>query len=79
VDHTLVIFTGKALVASVLAAAEMAGLRVLYGNPATNVANFVYLCVMCSTGGLVFLATMALSGAIRKADFSILLRREGNA
>ena len=79
VDHTLVIFTGKALVGSVLAAAEMVGLRALYGHPATNVANFIYLCVMCSTGGLVFLATMALSGAIRKADFSILLRREGNA
>ena len=79
VDHTLIIFTGKALVGSVLAAAEMAGLKALYGNPPTNFANFIYLCVMCSTGGLVFLATMALWGAIRKADFSIFLRREGNA
>jgi putative peptidoglycan lipid II flippase len=79
VDPTLVTFTAKALIASLLAAAEMVGLRVIYGIPPTNVANFVYLCVMCSSGGLVFLATMALSGAIRKADFSILLRREGNA
>ena len=79
VDHTLTTFTEKTLVASGLAAAVMAGLRAIYGNPPTNVANFAYLCVMCSTGGLIFFASMALSGAIRKADFSILLRREGNA
>jgi putative peptidoglycan lipid II flippase len=79
VDRTLVIFSGKAIVASLLAAAEMAGLRVLYPSPPTNSANFVYLCVMCTTGGLVFFATMALWGAIRKADFTVLLRREGNA
>lgn len=79
VDRTLAAFTGKAVLASGLAALVMVGLRAAYGNPPTNPANFVYLCVMCSTGGLVFFVTMALSGAIRMADFSILWRRPGNA
>lgn len=79
VDPELITFTGKAVLASVCAAAEMSALRMLYGMPPTNFANFIYLCVMCSTGGAVFFAVMALSGAIHKADFSILLRRAGNA
>lgn len=79
VDHTLANFAGKTLAAGGLAAAGIVGLRVVYENPLTNTGNFVFLCVMCSVGGLVFFGCMALFGAVRKADFSILLRREGNA
>lgn len=79
VDKTLASFVAKTAVAGALGAAAIASLRAVYHNPPTNTANFVYLCVMCSTGCLIFFGSMFLFRAVRMADFSIFLRREGNA
>lgn len=63
-DRSLVGYTLKNLLAGLLAAALIVELRPFISAPKTNTANFVYLCILCGAGSLIFLATMAATRAV---------------
>jgi putative peptidoglycan lipid II flippase len=78
-DRRLGIFTLKDLLGSGLAAAAVWGLSTWRGSPATGLANFVHLCIVCGTGSLVFFATLAATRAVPLARLAAALRRSEDA
>jgi peptidoglycan biosynthesis protein MviN/MurJ (putative lipid II flippase) len=63
-DRTLGMFTFKSLLSSGLAAVAVWGLSTWMGSPATGFGNFVYLCVVCGAGSVIFFGTLAALGAV---------------
>jgi putative peptidoglycan lipid II flippase len=63
-DRSLGIFAVKNLLGSALAALAMWIVRLRLPPPVTGWANFVYLCALCVTGLLIFLATLLVSRAV---------------
>jgi len=78
-DRRLGIFTLKNLLGSGLAAVTVWGLSTWMGSPATGLANFAYLCVICGTGSLVFFATLAATRAVPVAHLAATLKRPEDA
>jgi hypothetical protein len=64
-DRSLVLFALKSLLAALLAAILILGLRYPLRPPQTTAGNFWYLCLLCGAGGLVFFAILAATRAIR--------------
>jgi hypothetical protein len=58
-DRTLGFFAAKNLVATLLAAFAIMGLRWVIHPPLTGFQNFIYLCELCGAGSVVFVATLA--------------------
>jgi peptidoglycan biosynthesis protein MviN/MurJ (putative lipid II flippase) len=63
-DRSLGIFAVKNLLGSTLAALAMWALRLRLPPPVTGWANFGYLCALCGTGSLIFLAALLVSRAV---------------
>jgi putative peptidoglycan lipid II flippase len=56
-------FAGKAFLGSALTALTVWAFRSWLQAPRTGVGNFLYLCLVCGVGSLVFLGTLAASKA----------------
>ena len=78
-DRTLGMFTFKSLLSSGLAAAAVWGLSTWMGSPATGFGNFVYLCVVCATGSLAFIATLVGTRAVPISHLAAALKRPEDA
>jgi len=78
-DRTLGMFTFKSLLSSGLATAAVWGLSAWIGSPATGFGNFVYLCVVCATGSLVFFATLVATRAVPISHLAAALKRPEDA
>jgi len=74
-DRALGMFTIKNALGSVLAASAIYGLRPWIELPPTGLGNFLYLCVLCGAGGLVFYGTLAASRAVPLSEIAGLWRR----
>lgn len=69
------IFTAKNLFGSLLAAVVVWGLRSWVQPPQSDLGNFLYLCVLCGAGSLVFLGTLAASRAVQVSQLAALWQR----
>lgn len=63
-DQQLGLFTLKTLLGSGLAALAVWGLGFCLESPVGGFGNFLYLCLVCGAGSLVFFATLAASRAV---------------
>jgi putative peptidoglycan lipid II flippase len=75
VDRSLVIFATKDFLGAGVAALAVWGMSIWVGPPTSAFRNFVYLCALCSVGGLAFLATLAASRAVRISRIAADWRR----
>ncbi len=78
-DRSLVWYALKNLLAGLLAAALIVELRSSISVPRTRIANFLYLCVLCGTGSLVFFAILAVTRAIPVGRLAADLKRTGDS
>lgn len=62
-DRSLAIFSAKDLLGAGVAAIVLWGMRAWLTPPTTGFGNFLYLCLLCGVGGLVFLGTLVTSRA----------------
>lgn len=67
-DRAFVIFAVKNVLGAGLAALTISFIRTRLAVPHHGFENFIYLCLACGAGSLVFLATLALSQAIRPSQ-----------
>jgi putative peptidoglycan lipid II flippase len=74
-DRAFGVFAAKNLVGAGLAVLSLWGLRLWMQTAATGLDNFLYLCVVCSIGLLVFVATLVGLGAVPIARLAALWRR----
>jgi len=74
-DRVLGRFAGKNLVAAALAMLSVFALRAWMTAPLTTSRDFVYLCVICGSGSCVYLAALALLGALPVTQLSLLWPR----
>ena len=74
-DRALGIFSLKNLLGAGLAALVVWGLDRWLQTPATGAGNFVFLCVVCGAGGIVFVATLAATRAVPIAHLKAVLAR----
>ena len=77
-DRPLGIFAVKNLLGALLAALAVGALSVWLRQPATGAGNFVYLCVVCGAGSLVFFATLAISRAVPVSQLAAVFARAEN-
>jgi peptidoglycan biosynthesis protein MviN/MurJ (putative lipid II flippase) len=77
-DPTFAVFLAKNLAGAGLAALVVWGLRWRFAAPQTPGGNFVYLCVLCGAGSLVFFAALAASRAVPVSKISALWERPTN-
>lgn len=68
-DRTLGVITSKNAVGGLLAALTIWELRRLLRAPSTGSDNFLLLCMLCGAGLLVFMLTLAATGAMRLSSF----------
>jgi putative peptidoglycan lipid II flippase len=71
-DRTLGFFAAKNLVATLLAAFAIMGLRWVIHPPLTGFQNFIYLCELCGAGSVVFVATLAALRAFPVSQLAAL-------
>jgi putative peptidoglycan lipid II flippase len=62
-DRALAWFAAKNLAGALLATLTVWGMRGWVRPPLTGAQNFLYLCVLCGAGSLVYVAALALSRA----------------
>jgi putative peptidoglycan lipid II flippase len=74
-DRSLVWYTLKTFLAGLLAAALIVELRSSISQPQTRTANFLYLCVICGAGSLVYFATLAATRAVPVTQMAAELKR----
>jgi putative peptidoglycan lipid II flippase len=74
-DHSLGVFTLKALAGSSAAAALIAILRIMVSVPNTGLADFMYLCALCGAGSLMFIGTLTALRAIHVPQILAVWRR----
>ena len=75
-DRVLGRFALKNLVAALAAALSVGALRFWLAPPATSYQDFVFLCLTCGTGSVIYVATLATLRALPLAQFTILWSRE---
>lgn len=63
-DRAVGIFTLKNLLGCALATCAVWGLKLWLESPVTALENFIYLCVVCGIGSLVFFGTLAALDAV---------------
>lgn len=69
-DRPFGIFAAKTLLGSVLAALTVWGLRFWIKTPGTGWENFLYVCLLCGTGSLVFGGALAASKALALSELA---------
>jgi len=74
-DRVLGRFAGKNLLAAALAMLSVFALRAWMTPPLTTSQDFVYLCVICGAGSCVYLAALAVLGALPVTQLSLLWPR----
>ena len=67
-------FTAKNLLGACVAAVAIWGIRLRVGTPTTTFGYFLYLCILCGSGGLVFLAVLAATRAVPLAKWVAVWR-----
>ena len=75
-DPALGRFAVKDIVAGLLAALSVWGLRAWMVSPLTTSQDFVYLCIVCGAGSMVYLSALAGQRALPLAQLSLLWSRE---
>jgi len=75
-DRVLGRFALKNLVAALAAALSVGALRFWLAPPATSYQDFVFLCLTCGTGSVIYVAILATLRALPLAQFTILWSRE---
>ena len=73
-DRTLGLFTAKALAGSCLAGLGVAVLRHLVSAPAGGLKGLIYLSLLCGTGTLIFIGSLAAFHAVQISRLSELWR-----
>jgi peptidoglycan biosynthesis protein MviN/MurJ (putative lipid II flippase) len=66
-DRTVALFSSKVLLGALLSAVVVWVMRLKISPPAAGLADFVYLCLLCGVGGLVFFSTLVRTYALPKA------------
>lgn len=74
-DRSLAWFTLKNILAASLTALLILGLPVYLRRPQTTSETFVYLCLLCGAGSVVFFATLAATRAVPVAQMVAELQR----
>jgi putative peptidoglycan lipid II flippase len=74
-DRSLGWFALKNLMAAVFVALAILGLRSIIPFPQTGLANFLYVCILCGAGSLVFFATLAATRVVPVAEMIEELKR----
>jgi putative peptidoglycan lipid II flippase len=77
-DRTFGVFLAKNLAGAGLAAVLVWGLRRWLAAPQTSMGTFVYLCVLCGAGSLVFFGALAASRAVPVSKIFALWERPEN-
>ena len=70
-DRSLALFASKVLVGAVSCAAVVGLLQVEAPAPASGWGDFVYLCLLCGAGSLVFFLALIWTHALPKAWWTI--------
>ena len=73
-DRLLGQFALKVGVGCALAALAIWALRVLMAAPRTGLANFIYLCITCGSGSVVYLLVLIVSGVLSLSQVRLLWR-----
>ena len=73
-ERSLGWFTLKNIFAASLTALLIMGLRLYLRVPQTTLGNFLYLCLLCGAGSVVFFAILALTRAVPLAQMIAELR-----
>jgi putative peptidoglycan lipid II flippase len=71
-DRVLGRFALKNLLAALLAAALVGGMKAWLAAPVTTLQTFTYLCFVCGAGSLVFMAALAATRAIPLSILKVL-------
>ncbi len=74
-DRSLARFGIKIAAGSALTTLAVWGLRVRVPSPRTTAQDFIYLVGLCGVGSLVFLAALAVLGAVHLSELSALWQR----
>ncbi len=69
-------FAWKNLVAAFTAALSVWALRFALPAPATGFQDFIFLCITCGLGSVVYIAMLAVQRALPMAQFAFLWSRE---
>jgi putative peptidoglycan lipid II flippase len=72
-------FTVKNLLAALVAALVILGLRSYLHAPQTRIANLLFACILCGAGSLVFFATLAATRAVPVSEIVAELKRADEA
>ena len=75
-DPALGRYAVKNIVAALLAALSVWGLRAWMESPLTTSQDFIYLCVICGTGSMVYLGALAVQRALPLPQLSLLWSSE---
>jgi putative peptidoglycan lipid II flippase len=73
-DRSLARFSSKVLAGALLTALAVWGLRWVAPVPASARGDFVYLCLLCGAGSLVFLAALLMTRTLTPAWWTLLGR-----
>lgn len=74
-DRGLGLFTAKNFLGAALAALAVWGLGLWVKPPHTGLENFVYLCLTCGAGSLVFIGWLAASRAVPMSELATVWPR----
>jgi putative peptidoglycan lipid II flippase len=72
-------FAVKNLLAALVAALVILGLRSYLHAPQTRIANLLFACILCGAGSLVFFATLAATRAVPVSEIVAELKRADEA
>ena len=75
IDRALGQFALKVAAGSSLAALAIWGLRAWLSMPQTGLSNFIYLCITCGTGTLIYLLVLVASGILSPSQLRLLWQR----
>jgi peptidoglycan biosynthesis protein MviN/MurJ (putative lipid II flippase) len=75
-DRVLGRFALKNIVAAVFVAASVGALRFWWPRPETTYQEFIFLCLTCGTGSLVYMAMLAVLRAVPVTPLAWLWSRE---
>ena len=78
-DPALGRFAGKVVVGVSVTALSVAALRAWMTSPLTTPGNFVYLCMICGTGSLLYLGVLAALRALPISQLAALWPRTNGA
>jgi len=79
IDRSFGIFALKVGIASGLAALAIGALMMRMAAPQTGLGNFVYLCITCGAGSVVYLLVLSVTGILQPSQLKSLWQRPSGA